>query len=47
MAVVFGNLESNTRLKVMSVAYLINSDPNGYSVNSVPDYPAPVFGKNQ
>ena len=48
MSVVFGTLENESRLKVVSIAYLQESHPEGYSVprESIPEYPAPLYGKD-
>lgn len=46
MPVIFGEKREDGKIVVGCVQYMIESHPNGISVNKVPDYPAPVKGTN-
>ncbi len=49
MAVVYGNLIEDNKLKVMSIAYLTNDTSNGgiqVDTENIPEYPPPKVGIN-
>lgn len=48
MPVIIGRTESENRVKVESIAYQIDSHPDGYGISreALPDFPPPKIGVN-